>query len=152
MRQIFEDIISQKTESVINDASNKNLKYDQSFSVQIPAPEEKIVLNKSSIKKILKECSEAKKSKNYYADMFLGISTLLLGGFFSAIISQMEYKIGFLNVMFYTICPTIGGVFGVAYFFERKKENYDINKLSSRIEEELSNLNTMESEVKSNEY
>lgn len=152
MKQIFEDVISQKAESVISDESNKNLKYDQSFSVQIPAPEEKIVLNKSSVRKILKECSKAKKHKNHYADMFLGICTLLLGGFFSAIISQMEYKIGFLNVIFYTICPTIGGIFGVAYFFERKKENYDINELASKIEEELSNVNDIESEVKKNEY
>lgn len=64
--------------------------------------------------------------------------------FFSALISQIPYEVSFLSILFYSICPVFGGIFGVAYFFCRKNSNKDIVQLAEKIEDYIIDPEDME--------
>ena len=118
--QACNNVASEEANNVISKESNHTLQYDQRYDVMIPLEEKKIVINVSVLKKIKNECDQAKEYKFSYAEIWLGLSTLLLGGFLSAIMSKIPYEFNFLSILFYTICPVGGVSFGIAYFFCRK--------------------------------
>ena len=70
----------------------------------------------------------------------MGLSTLLMGAFLSAIMSQVTYKFQILSVFFYTICPSLAVGCGIAYFFLRKNEIDDIKKFAEKIEYFFQNI------------
>ena len=132
--QSCNNVVLEETSNVISKDNNHTLQYEQIHNVVLPSEEQKIAINISVLKKIKNECDQAKKHKFSYAEVWLGISTLLLGGFFSAIMSKIPYELNFLSILFYTICPVGGVGFGIAYFFCREKENQDATQLAERIE------------------
>lgn len=114
--------------------SNDELQYSQTYNVQLPKPSDKIVFDISSINKIKETCKDAKKVKQSYSEWLLGLSTLLLGGFFSALLSQVTYEFEALSIFFYTICPVCGVGAGVAYWFCQKSNSRDITYFAAKIE------------------
>lgn len=142
----FSTSTTEEAENVISGDSNKALQYSQTYNVHVPKPEDKVVLNASSVKKIQGECQKAKEIKFPYAELFLGIASLLIGAFLSAIISQVPYELKPLGLIFYTICPVGGAGFGVAYCFCRKNDVDDTKKLATRIEEYIQDVDEVESE------
>ena len=67
----------------------------------------------------------------------MGVASLLLGAFLSALISQVTYELKFLSILFYSICPVGGIGCSVAYWFLRKNNIADAKKLADYVEEYL---------------
>ena len=148
--QSCNNVVVEETNNVISKDSNNTLRYEQTHDVVLPPEEKKIAINVSAIKKVRYECECAKKNKFTYAELWLGIATMLIGAFFSALISKVPYELNILSVLFYSICP-IGGVgFGVAYFFCRNNNNRDIVQFAEKIEEYI--LDPEEMEESGNEH
>ena len=142
--QSCNNTIIEDAANIIDEKSNCTLEYQQKHNVVLPPEEKKIAITISAIRKIRYECDCAKKNKFAYAELCLGFSTLFFGAFFSALISQIPYKAILLSVFFYSICPTLGGILGVAYFFCKKNDNRDIAQLADRIEEYIIDPENME--------
>lgn len=146
LEEIFQscnNVVIEEAGNVI-DESNHTLQYEQKHNVVLPPEEKKIAINISAIRKIRYECACAKENKFTYAELWLGLSTLFFGAFFSALISKIPYKVNFLSIFFYSVCPVLGGIFGVAYFFCRKNNNRDIVQLAEKIEEYIIDPEDME--------
>ena len=141
-----ESLITEETENITPSICNNELKYNQTVNVKVPKPRNKTLVDVSLIDNIKNECKKAKETKFSFAELLLGISSLLLGAFLSAIMSQVKYELQILSVIFYTICPTLGFGCGIAYFFCRKNENDDIRKFTEKIEYYI--LNTADEEGK----
>lgn len=60
--QGFAGSISQDAENIMPNDSNATLQYSQTYNVRVPKPEDKVVLDASSVKKIKAECEMAKKN------------------------------------------------------------------------------------------
>ncbi|MDO5297783.1 MAG: hypothetical protein Q4F18_00025 [Clostridia bacterium] len=103
-------------------------------------------MDASSVKKIKAECEEAKRAQFPYAEVFLGIASLLIGAFLSAILSKVTYEFKILSIFFYTICPVGGVGSGVAYWFCRKKDTADIKLFAEKVEGYIRNIEEMEGE------
>lgn len=129
--------VMQNAENVISNDDNKELQYNQTFSVKVPSPGEKVVMDMDDLVKIKTECDKIKKNKFPYAEISLGLSTLFLGAFLSALISQISYECQFLSILFYSICPTIGIGLVVVYLFCRNNEMRTANDLAERIENHI---------------
>ena len=142
--QSCKNVVVEEASNVIDENSNHTLQYEQKHNVILPPEEKKIAINISAIRKIRYECECAKKSEFTYSELCLGLSTLLFGAFFSAVISQIPYTAKFLSVLFYSICPTLGGIFVVAFFFCRKNNNKNIVQLAEKIEEYIVDPEGME--------
>lgn len=137
VQELYDRVASSTTEeieNVIPNTCNNELQYNQTVSVKVPKPRDKMLMDISSIDNIKNECKKAKETKFSFAELLLGISSLLLGAFLSAIMSQVTYELQILSVIFYTICPALGLGCGVAYFFCRKNEIDDIKKFAEKIE------------------
>lgn len=146
LEEIFQscnNVVIEEAGNVI-DESNHTLQYEQKHNVVLPPEEKKIAINISAIRKIRYECACAKENKFTYAELWLGLSTLFFGAFFSALISKIPYKVNFLSIFFYSVCPVLGGIFCVAYFFCRKNNNRDIVQLAEKIEEYIIDPEDME--------
>lgn len=147
VEEIFQDfnrVTAEEASNVISKDSNNTLQYEQLHNVVVPPEEKKIAINVSSLRRVRKECERVKQIGFSYAELWLGISSLLIGAFFSAILSKISYELNLLSIFFYTICP-IGGVgFGVAYFFCRNKNNQDIIQFAEKIEEYILDPEEME--------
>jgi L-asparagine transporter-like permease len=111
-----------------------------------PKADDKIMLDASAARKIRHACEEAQRKSVPYAEIFLALASLFIGGTLSALISQVAYELKFQSVLFYTICPVAGVGFAVAYWFYRKKENIDIFQLAEKVEEYIINPDEAESE------
>lgn len=144
--QAFTGLISEDAENIMPNDTNAELQYSQTYSVRVPKPEDKIVLDASSVRKIKAECEKAQKVQFPYAELFLGIASLLIGAFFSAILSKVTYELKFLSIFFYTICPVGGVGAGVAYWFCRRKDTSDIKSFAEKIEGYIRNIDEMEVE------
>ena len=138
------NVVMQPAENVISKKNNQELQYEQIHNIVVLPEEKKVAINISAIKRVQKECEEAKKRKCWYAEWCLGISTLLLGAFLSALISKMPYEWSWLSVLSYTICPIGGIACFILYFTGRKNENSNIVDFANRIEEQICNLEDME--------
>lgn len=145
-QKMLTDAISEDAENIMPNDSNTELQYKQTYNVRIPKPEDKIVLDASSVRKIKVECEKAKKVKFSYAEVLLGLSSLLIGAFFSAILSKVTYEFKMLSIFFYTICPVGGVGAGVAYWNCRKKDTTDIKLFAEKIEECITNFDETERE------
>ena len=126
--------VEENAETSIIDGRDTTLQYSQTYNVRLPKPEDKIMLNTSEIKTIKEICKEAEDERFSLSELYLGIATLLLGALISALISQVHYEYNLLSIFLYTICPTGGIGFGVAYFFSRKKDINDVKQFAKRIE------------------
>lgn len=147
LEEIFQscnNVVIEEAGNVIDEKSNHTLQYEQKHNVVLPPEEKKIAINISAIRKIRYECACAKENKFTYAELWLGLSTLFFGAFFSALISKIPYKVNFLSIFFYSVCPVLGGIFSVAYFFCRKNNNRDIVQLAEKIEEYIIDPEDME--------
>lgn len=144
--QAFTGLISEDAENIMPNDTNAELQYSQTYSVRVPKPEDKIVLDASSVRKIKEECEKAQKVQFPYAELFLGMASLLIGAFFSAILSKVTYELKFLSIFFYTICPVGGVGAGVAYWFCRRKDTSDIKLFAEKIEGCIKNIDEMEVE------
>ena len=133
----FTDSILEDAENIMPDDSNDVLQFSQKVNIKPPKPAEKVLLDVSSVNKIKVECEKAKKIQFPYAELFLGIASLLLGAFFSALISGVNYEFNFVSILFYSICPVFGIGTGVAYFFFRKKGIVDIKEFAEKVEEHI---------------
>lgn len=127
----------ENTDNVISTNANSMLQYEQKHNVVLPPEEQMIAISARTIKKMKDECSDAKKQTFPYAELWLGLATLFLGAFLSALISQINYELKFLSVLFYSICPVGGVGFGVSYFFCRKNNMVSIADFAKRIDEQL---------------
>lgn len=141
-----QELYEQVTHAVIEESanntllpnnSNTNLQFSQPFNVDSPKPIDKMLIDKSSVTKVLKECSKAKKTPFPWAELLLGIATLLIGAFLSALISKFPYEIKFLSILFYTICPVVGIGCFTAYFLCRKLDGITLKSFAEKIEEQL---------------
>lgn len=135
--QAFSNVTSEESGNVISDENNRNLQYKDTYNIHVPKSRDKIVLDIGSIEKLQKECKEIKQAKFPYAEVCLGIASLLLGAFLSALISQVTYELKFLSILFYSICPVAGIGCSVAYWFLRKNNVADAKKLADYVEEYL---------------
>ena len=147
LEEIFQscnNVVIEEAGNVIDEKSNHTLQYEQTHNVVLQPEEKNIAINISAIRKIRYECACAKENKFTYAELWLGLSTLFFGAFFSALISKIPYKVNFLSIFFYSVCPVLGGIFGVAYFFCRKNNNRDIVQLAEKIEEYIIDPEDME--------
>ncbi|WP_418750676.1 hypothetical protein [Frisingicoccus sp.] len=135
--QAFSNVVSEDSGNVISDENNRNLQYKDIYNIHVPKARDKIVLDIDSIEKLQKECKKIKEAKYPYAEICLGIASLLLGAFLSALISQVTYELKFLSVLFYSICPVGGIGCSVAYWFLRKNNVADAKRLAERVEEYL---------------
>ena len=135
----FRNVITKDAENVISQDTNNELQYNQKISVKVPEPSEKVLLDLKNINKIKNECDKIKNNRFPCAEVFLGVSSLFLGAFLSALISQISYELKFLSILFYTICPAVGIGCGVAYFFCRKNDIYSAKQLAEKIEDYISN-------------
>lgn len=71
-----------------------------------------------------------KQKKQFpYAEVLLGSVSLLIGVFWSAILSKVTYEFTMLSIFFYTICPAGGVGAGAAYWFCRKKTSKILSRL-----------------------
>lgn len=135
--QAFSNVTSEESGNVISDKNNRNLQYKDIYNIHVPKSRDKIVLDIGSIEKLQKECKEIKQAKFPYAEVCLGVASLLLGAFLSALISQVTYELKFLSILFYSICPVGGIGCSVAYWFLRKNNMADAKKLADYVEEYL---------------
>lgn len=136
--------VVQPTGNVISRKNNQELQFEQVCNLVVPPEEKKVAINISTIKKVQKECVEAKKRKCSYAEWCLGISTLLLGAFLSALMGKMPYEFSLLSVFSYTVCP-VGGVGCLIFYFTgRKNENKSIVEFATRIEEYVGSFEDVE--------
>ena len=94
--QAFSNVTSEESGNVISDENNRNLQYKDIYNIHVPKSRDKIVLDIGSIEKLQKECKEIKQAKFPYAEVCLGVASLLLGAFLSALISQVTYELKFL--------------------------------------------------------
>ena len=131
--QAFSNVNAENVANVISDKSNKELQFDQTVSVLVPKVRDRIVVDAISIQKIKKTCEEAQKERFPYAELFLGISSLFLGAFLGALMSQVPYTFSFLGVLSYSICPIAGIGFGVAYILNRKNNANEIKNFAGKI-------------------
>ena len=142
--QSCNNVIAEETSNIISKDNNQALQYEQTHNVMLPPEEKMIAVKISSLKKVRMECNIAKKTKFTFSEMWLGLASLFLGGFLSALISSIPYEYSWLSILSYSICP-IGGIgFGVAYFFCRNNDNRDIIQLAEKIEEYILDPEEME--------
>lgn len=118
---IFASSVVENAEAVIPPNSNQILTFGQQYNLHMPKAQEVGAISVDDINKLEEICAEAKKGKFPFAELFLSFSTLLLGAFLGALVSSVEYSHSFLSILFYSICPTLGVGFGVAYIFQRKR-------------------------------
>lgn len=144
--QAFSNVNTENVENIISDKSNKELQFDQTVSVRIPKIREQVTVDKISVQKIKRICEDANKEKFPYAEVFLGISTLFLGGFLSALLSKVPYAFNFIGVLSYSVCPIAGIGFGVAYIFKRKNNANDIKVFAEKILEYIEDSLEIEGE------
>ena len=135
MMQAFETSAEDCATTVIGPDSNGTLRFSQTYDVKVPKASGKIVLDASSVKKIKNLCAQAKNSKFPFAEVFLGVASLLLGAFLGALIAKVPYELNFASVLSYNICPVGGIGCGVAYFFCRHNESTDVVRLATQIDE-----------------
>ena len=121
--------------NVVFPNSNAEIPYSQIGKIRVPNPEEKITMDVSAIEKMKRECAKAKKAHFQYAELLLGLSTLLWGAFLSAIVSKVTYEFECISVFFYTICPMLGLGSGIAYLLCRINDIEDIRNFAEKIEE-----------------
>ena len=141
----FDNIVVENVGNVIS--NNDMLKIKQTMDVRVPkkdANDFTYAIRVSSISKVYKACTEVKKTKFSWAELWLSLSTLFLGAFISALVSQIEYMHSFLNIIFYSVCPALGGIFFMAYFMARKTSSLTATKLADIVQENIPNPNEME--------
>ena len=90
--QAFSNVTAEESGNVISDENNRNLQYKDTYNIHVPKTRDKIVLDIGLIEKLRKECKEIKQTKFPYAEACLGVASLLLGAFLSALISQVAYE------------------------------------------------------------
>lgn len=145
--QACNNVMCEQASNVIDATDNQSLQYGKIHSVVLPPEEKKIAINISTLKKVRMECEKMKESVFSFAELWLGLATMLFGAFLSAIMSKVPYEFSFLSVLFYTICP-IGGVgFGISYFYCRKNENRSITQFAEIIEEYIIDPDNMEEKI-----
>lgn len=152
-QEIFEacnNVVIEETSNVISQDNNNVLSYEQTHNVVLPPEEKKIAINVSAIKKVRKECKCAKQNSFTLSEVWLGLASLLLGAFLSALMSDIAYEWSWKSVLFYSMCPVGGVGFSVAYFFCRSNNNRNIVQFAEKIEEYI--LNPEEVEEQENEY
>lgn len=135
MMEAFEASTEEYVTNVITPDSNGNLCYSQTYAVKVPKASQKVALDTHAVKKVQSLCAKAKKSRFPIAEVFLGIASLFLGAFLSALIAKVPYEMSFASILSYNICPVGGAGFGVAYFFYRQNDSADVVRLATQIEE-----------------
>ena len=146
MMQAFETSTEECVTNIIGPDSNGTLRYSQTYDVKVPRASGKVVLDTASVKKIRHLCTQTQKSKFPFAEVFLGVASLLLGAFLGALIAKVPYELSFVSVLSYNICPVGGIGFGVAYFFCRNNETGDTKQLATQINECLCDSDDEENE------
>ncbi|SDK44931.1 hypothetical protein SAMN04487833_10330 [Sarcina sp. DSM 11001] len=135
------DVATSETKEMpsVNVISNKSteLQYSRTFNVHVPEAEELSVISASDMQRISDLCNKAKQNKFSFAELFLSISSLLIGACISALISKVKYELSPLSVILYNICPCLGLACGVIYFFCRRQEIDDARQLAEKIENYL---------------
>lgn len=114
------DTIVENAANVVSD--NEVLKIKQTMDVRVPksdANEFTYAIRASALRKVYKACKDVKRASFSWAELWLSLSTLFLGAFISALISQIKYEYSFLSILFYSVCPLLGAVFLVLYFMVR---------------------------------
>lgn len=144
--QIENTVVEESANVVLPNNSNTDFQYNQTFSVSVPKPGKKKLIDEACVEKIMAECAKAKKKTFPWAELLLGIATMFIGAFLSALISKMPYEFSFLSVLFYSICPILGIGCFVAYIFCRKLDGENIKKFAETVEENLQNSNYQEEE------
>lgn len=117
--------------NVISQDNNNILSYEQTHNVVLPPGEKKIAINVSAIKKVRNECKLVKQSGFTLSEVWLGLASLLLGAFLSALMSDITYEWSWKSVLFYSVCPVGGVGFSVAYFFCRSN-NRDMVRFAEK--------------------
>ncbi len=138
---ITSNTIEEDAENLITPSHNSDFQMNQTFTVIPPKPTNKALIDVNTVNKIKKTCQKARKKNFSLAELLLGLSTLFLGAFFSALISQIAYEFKWLSIIFYSICPIIGVGCLVAYFLLKKEDSDNINSLVEKIEEYLEEIN-----------
>ena len=144
--QSFSNVNTENVDNVISDRNNKELQFDQTVSVLVPKVRNRILVDVKSVQKIHELCEAARKEKFPFAELFLGVSTLFLGAFLGALISQVPYVFTFIGIFSYSICPIAGIGFGVAYIFSRKSNGIDNKMFAEKISEYLEDSFIVEGE------
>ncbi len=102
--KIFDAATSVTNEiSGANVISNKSteLQYSRTYNVHVPEAEDLSVISALDMRRISELCNKAKKTKFSLAELFLSISSLLIGACISAFISKVKYELNPLSVILY---------------------------------------------------
>lgn len=125
------------SEPKVTDTEKYTYNYSQSNKIHLAGPVEQAVIDYTNVIKMKNLCNTAKKKHFPWAELFLGIASLLLGAALSAWISGVKYEFAVKPILFYTVCPMFGSASAVAWFFVRKNETAGSEKLAERFEEYL---------------
>ena len=137
-----DNTIIKNTSSIISEDNNAVLSYNKKVDIKMPKKEledYQIAVSSNALKKVYDECSNIDDNIFSYAEFFLAMSTLFLGGFFSAIISKLPYEKGWLNIIFYSLCPCLGLGCLIGWYFCRKISVKDASNLKKIIEDNIPN-------------
>lgn len=147
----FDDTVIENAGNIVSNTDV--LKINQSMDVRVPkndANDFTYAIRVSSIRKVYKACNDVRKASFSLAELWLSLSTLFLGAFISAIISQFKYEYSILSIIFYSVCPALGGIFFVLYFMMRRNSTLTATELADIVQENIPDPNEMEE--KNNEY
>lgn len=101
--------------------------YQNDFIIEVKA---------SQIRRIKEKIANVSESKYPIHEILLGVSSVSIGAFLSALISGVKLD-SCLGIIMYLICPVIASGTGVAYFFTRYMNLTTIKDLASSIDENL---------------
>lgn len=98
---------------------------------------ESSVISNDNLDKIKTLCYKAEEIQFPLTELFLGIATLFAGATISAIISGINFEMGWKALLFYVVSPMISVGCYVAYYFLRKNENVTKKELAHYVLEHL---------------
>ena len=123
--------------SITSNIRTDSLEVNQTNIVKVKKELESIAVEEKDIERIKSICEDVKEPHFPLAEVCLGISSLLVGAFFSAIISGVPFVLGWKAIVFYIICPVIASGCGVAFGFIREKEQVTAKSLADHVLEYL---------------
>ncbi len=135
LQSFTENTIKEETETLIENKVNEQLQFDQQVNIKTPKIRNIACIDVKNLEHIEKLCQSVRKEKLPLVDLFLGVSTLLLGASLSALISQIPYELSVVSVFSYTVCPMGAIGFFLAYWYSKKKNSTDIKDFAEKIHE-----------------
>jgi len=115
------------------------------YTVAVPEEESKdfiVEVRASQLREIRNVLETHAEIKFPWQEILLALSGVLIGGFFSALFSSLEFE-SFLGKFVYIGFPFLAGILGTAYFFVRHGNVKNINELSDDLLKKIPDPNNV---------